>query len=78
MSMIKSLVIEKYIGDNKINDDMKIALVHEYEKYQLYKFDSCYSIMKKALDCRSVKKFTEYLDQLEDELNKEQKNGSFV
>lgn len=70
MYNIKRTVTEKYLGDNKINGDMKIALIDEYNKYQLYRMDSCISIMEKAMNCRSITKYVKYLEQLEDELDK--------
>ena len=71
MYTIKSSVIDKYVGDSKVNSEMKAALVSEYDKYQLYKLDDCNKIMAKAMNCKSVKAFIKYAEQLEDELDKQ-------
>lgn len=71
MYTIKSSVIAKYVGDSKVNSEMKAALVDEYNKYQLYRMDSCINIMKKAMSCKSVVKFVKYAEQLEDEMKKQ-------
>lgn len=68
---LKNAVVDKYLGDNKINNNMRAALAYEYDKYQLYKFDSCRQIMEKAMDCRNAIKFIKYAEQLEFELDKQ-------
>ena len=73
MYTIKRTVVEKYLGDNKINHEMKQALIEEYNKNQLYKINSCISIMEKAMSSRSVRAFVKYTEQLEDELSKYEK-----
>ena len=70
MYTIKRTVVEKYLGDNKINVDMRLALIDEYKKYQLDKINNCKRIMSTAMNCRSARSFIKCAAELEDELDK--------
>lgn len=68
---IKSSVVNEYLGDNKINVNMRLALIDEYKKYQLDNIHNCKIIMSTAMNCRSARNFIKCAEQLEDEMNKQ-------
>lgn len=70
MYTIKSSVVNEYLGDNKINVNMRLALIDEYKKYQLDNVNNCKRIMSTAMNCRSARNYIKCAAELEDELDK--------
>lgn len=68
---IKHAVIDYYNGDNKVNSNMKMAIVGGYEKYGLYNIIDCRRIMEKAMSCKSAKAFIKCAEQLDEAYNKQ-------